>query len=175
MTVKIVIFSMLGLLIFIKFRKELGSFSSHGIYMFFAFESLLALFFLNIGFFFHSGFSWYQVLAWLLLIASLLFALSGFYGLKRYGKPIDDWENTTHLISQGIFRYIRHPLYSSLILLNFGIFLKNVTLLSAIACLVSTGFLLTASKVEEKENHAKFGSAYEEYVMKTKHYFPFIF
>jgi len=33
MIVKIVIFSMLALLIFIKFRKELGSFSSHGIYM----------------------------------------------------------------------------------------------------------------------------------------------
>ena len=175
MIVKIVIFSMLALLIFIKFRKAFGSFSSHGFYMFFAFESLLALFFLNIGFLFQGDFSWYQMLAWILLTASLLFALSGFYGMKRYGKPIDDWENTTHLITQGIFHYIRHPLYSSLILLNLGIFLKNVTLLSAIACLVSTGFLVTASKVEEKENYAKFGSAYKEYVMKTKHYFPFIF
>jgi len=176
MTVKIVIFSMLTLLIFIKFRKAFGSFSSHGIYMFFAFESLLALFFLNIGFWFHSGFPWYQMLvAWILLTASLLFALSGFYGLKKYGKPIGDWEDTTRLITQGIFRYIRHPLYSSLILLNLGIFLKNVTLLSTIACLISTGFLVTASKVEEKENHAKFGSAYEEYKIKTKHYFPFVF
>ena len=109
------------------------------------------------------------------MAASLLFALSGFYGLKRYGKPVDDWEDTTHLITQGIFHYIRHPLYSSLILLNLGIFLKNVTLLSTIACLIATVFLVTASKVEEKENHAKFGSAYEEYMMKTKHYFPFIF
>ena len=146
MTVKIVIFSMLALLIFIKFRKALGSFSSHGFYMFFAFESLLALLFLNISFLFHSGFSWYQMLSWILLVASLLFALSGFYGLKQYGKPIGAWENTTHLITQGIFHYIRHPLYSSLILLNLGIFLKNVTLLSTIACLISTGFLVTASK-----------------------------
>jgi len=166
---------MLALLIFIKFRKELGLFSSHGFYMFFAFESLLALIFLNIGFLFNSGFSWYQMPSWILLTASLLFVLSGFYGLKRYGKPIDDWENTTQLITQGIFRYIRHPLYSSLILLNLGIFLKNVTLLSTIACFVCTGFFVTASKVEEKENYAKFGSAYKEYVMKTKHYFPFIF
>jgi len=175
MTVKIVIFSILALLIFFKFRKELGLFSSHGFYMFFAFEALLALIFLNIGFWFHSGFSWYQMLAWILMAASLLFALSGFYGLKKYGKPIDDWEDTTHLITQGIFRYIRHPLYSSLILLNLGIFLKDVSLLSTIACLISTGFLVAASKVEEKENHAKFGSAYEEYMVKTKHYFPFIF
>ena len=175
MTVKIVIFSMLAILIFIKFRKAFGSYSRHDFYMFFAFESLLALLFLNIGFWFHSDFSWYQMPSWILLTASLLFALSGFYGLKQYGKPIDDWENTTHLITQGIFHYIRHPLYSSLILLNLGIFLKNVTLLSTIACLISTGFLVTASKVEEKENHAKFGSAYEEYMMKTKHYFPFIF
>ena len=175
MTVKIVIFSMLALLIFIKFRKALGSFRSHGFYMFFAFESLLALLFLNIGFLFNSGFSWYQMPSWILLTASLLFVLSGFYGLKQYGKPIDDWEDTTHLITRGIFHYIRHPLYSSLILLNLYIFIENISLLSAIACLVSTGFLVTASKVEEKENCAKFGNAYEEYMMKTKHYFPFIF
>ena len=87
------------------------------------------------------------------------FALSGFYGLRQYGKPIDDWENTTHLITEGVFHYIRHPLYASLILLNLGIFLKNINLLSTVAYLISTGFLVAASKVEEKENHAKFGSA----------------
>ena len=82
MRVKIEILSMLALLIFANFRKELGSFSNHGFYMFFAFEALLALFFLNIGFLFNSGFSWYQLLAWIPLAASLLFVLSGFYGLK---------------------------------------------------------------------------------------------
>ena len=174
MTVKIVIFSMLALLIFIKFKKELGSLNTHGFYMFFAFESLLVLLFLNIGFWFHSGFSWYQMPSWILLAASLLFALSGFYGLRQYGKPIDDWENTTYLITEGVFHYIRHPLYSSLILLNLGIFLKNINLLSTVAYLISTGFLVAASKVKEKENHAKFESAYEEYMMKTKLYFPFI-
>jgi protein-S-isoprenylcysteine O-methyltransferase Ste14 len=175
MIIKIAVFAILALLVLIVFRGELRSLASHGFYMFFAFESLLALLFFNTDFWIHRPFSWYQILSWIILAISALLAFSGFYGLKKYGKPVEGWEETTELIRKGIFRYIRHPLYSSLILLSIGILLKNMALQPFIACLVCVSFLVTASMIEEKENLAKFGDSYRAYAHDTRRYIPFIF
>jgi protein-S-isoprenylcysteine O-methyltransferase Ste14 len=175
MIIKISVFAVLALMVLIVFRGELRSLTSHGFYMFFAFESLLALLFFNTDFWIHKAFSWYQILSWILLVISALLAFSGFYGLKKYGKPVEGWEETTELIKKGIFRYIRHPLYSSLMLLAIGILLKNVALQPLISFFVCISFLVTASMVEEKENLAKFGDPYQTYANETKRYIPFIF
>lgn len=175
MIIKISVFAILALLVLIVFRGELRSLTSHGFYMFFAFESLLALLFFNVDFFVFGVFPWYQILSWIFLVMSALLAFSGFYGLKKYGKPVEGWEETTELIKNGIFRYIRHPLYSSLILLAIGILLKNMALQPFIACLVCISFLVTASMMEEKENLAKFGDSYHTYTHETRRYIPFIF
>ncbi len=175
MIIKISVFAVLALIVFIVFRGELRSLTSHGFYMFFAFESLLALLFFNVDSFVFRVFPWYQILSWVFLVISALLAFSGFYGLKKYGKPIVGWEETTELIKKGIFRYIRHPLYSSLILLAIGILLKNMALQSFIACFVCISFLVTASMVEERENLAKFGGSYHTYANDTRRYIPFIF
>ena len=142
--------------------------------MFFAFELLLALILLNTTFWITNFLSWTRILSQILLIFSPFIALSGFYCLKKLGKPTDEWENTTRLINRGIFRYIRHPLYSSLILLSLGILLRNVTLMPIILCSICMLFLITASLVEEKENLAKFGDAYMDYKETTRRYIPFI-
>jgi protein-S-isoprenylcysteine O-methyltransferase Ste14 len=174
MVLKSILFAVIALIIFLEFRKELGSLKSHAFYVFFALEGLLVLVFLNLGFWSSGSVLRYPLISCILLIISALVAVSGFYGLKRYGKPLDDWENTTHLIQCGIFRYIRHPLYSSLILLNIGIFLKHISWASAIACCFSVVFLVAGSKVEERENIEKFGEEYHSYMGATKHYIPFI-
>ena len=174
MTAKIVIFLIIAILVFIKFRPALRSVTSHGFYVFFAFESLLALLFFNIGFWAANVLSWYQILSWIFLVSSAFIAISGFYGLKKYGKPDDEWENTTLLINRGIFCYIRHPLYSSLILLVLGILLKRVTLLTVVLCSICIFFLITASLMEERENLKKFGDAYTTYKRTTMRYVPFI-
>jgi protein-S-isoprenylcysteine O-methyltransferase Ste14 len=174
MTIKIIVFSIVALLIFIKFRPALRSVTSHGFYVFFAFESLLALLFFNIGFWKVNVLSWPQILSWILLVSSAFIALSGFFCLKKHGEPEDEWENTTLLISKGIFRYIRHPLYSSLILLCIGILLKNVTIIATFLCFICTLFLIIASLMEERENLEKFGVSYTDYMKSTMRYFPFV-
>ena len=174
MTAKIVIFVIIALLIFIKFRPELRSVTTHGFYVFFAFESLLALIFVNMYFSAVHVVLLYQIISWIFLVVSAFIAISGFYNLKKDGKPDDEWENTTLLINRGIFRYIRHPLYSSLILLVIGILLKRVTLLTIVLCSICILFLITASLVEERENFVKFGDAYTTYKRTTMRYIPFI-
>jgi len=94
--------------------------------------------------------------------------------LKMVGRPKGGIENTTVLLKRGAYKYIRHPLYSSLLLLGWGVFLKDVSLVSITLVLVASVFLVATAKVEEKENLQKFGADYSGYMKKTKMFIPFI-
>lgn len=174
MGIKWIIFAILSTLIVLKFRKELFAFRRHGPYMFMAAEGLLVLFIFNGGSMFESPFTSRHVFSWALMVVSAAFSLFGFYGLKRYGRAAQHWENTTRLVQEGVFKYIRHPLYASLMFLAIGMLLKDVSLQATSACLLILFFLMVASRVEEGENAAKFGAEYERYALKTKRYLPFI-
>lgn len=84
-------------------------------------------------------------------------------------------EDTSSLITTGLFKYIRHPLYLSLILLGFGILAKNAGLIQWIFSLINFFSMILTAKVEEKEMILKFGDDYKEYMKKTKMFIPFIF
>lgn len=174
MSVKTSIFVVLGLLVFLGFKSKLRSLNNHDFYMFFVSEALLVLLYFNLDFWFRRPFLWPHILSWIFLFISIMMAVSGFFGLTKYGKPIGNFENTTQLVTRGIYSRIRHPLFASLIFLNTGILLKDVSLKSIVPCFISIAFLVAASKVEERENLAKFGDAYEDYKKATKNYIPFI-
>jgi protein-S-isoprenylcysteine O-methyltransferase Ste14 len=147
----------------------------HGIARFFAFESILALFLLNVRFWFHEPFSVVHVLAWICLALSLFLAAHGLYLLMKIGRPDGQLENTTRLVVRGAYKFIRHPLYASIAFLGLGIFLKRVTVLtSVLAAVVLVSVYLTA-KIEEREMLAKFGNEYAAYRTKTKMFVPFVF
>ena len=84
---------------------------------------LLALSALNVWF--TDALSSRQLISWLLLALSILAACLGFVTFYRMGKPEDGMEKTTELITAGIYRYIRHPRYLSLILGGYGAMLKD--------------------------------------------------
>jgi protein-S-isoprenylcysteine O-methyltransferase Ste14 len=174
MIIKAIIFAVLSTVIVLKFRKELLAFRRHGPYMFVAAEGLLLLFIFNGGSLFEDPFTVRQSFSWALMMVSAAFALFAFYGLRRYGRAVQHWENTTRLVQEGVFKYIRHPLYASLMFLAAGMLLKDVSLWAALACILTVCFLVAASRVEERENAAKFGEEYERYKLRTKRYLPFI-
>ena len=147
---------------------------SHGFFRFFAFESILALILLNVGQWFHNPFSAHQIVSWVLLGVSLFMAVHGFYLLGVIGKPKDhNIENTTTLVMVGAYKYIRHPLYSSLFFMGWGVFFKAPSLLGIILVLAITAFVTATAKVEEKENLRKFGAEYAEYMKRTTMFIPF--
>ncbi len=148
---------------------------SHGFYRFFAFELILALVALNLEHWFRDPLSASQLVSWLLLLASLLLAVHGFYMLHTAGRPKGAIENTTALVEQGAYRYIRHPLYSSLLLLVWGVFLKAPSLPHAILALAASGCLVATARVEEVENLDRFGPDYAVYMQNTKMFVPFLF
>jgi protein-S-isoprenylcysteine O-methyltransferase Ste14 len=142
---------------------------------FIAFESILSLIFLNHQSWFAAPFSFRQIVSWFCLILSIYLVIHAFYLIKTKGNPSGDFEDTTCLITSGPYRYIRHPLYMSLILFAFGAFLKDPSWLGA--GLASANFLsvfLTAS-IEERHNLERFGEEYKNYWSGTKRFIPFLF
>jgi protein-S-isoprenylcysteine O-methyltransferase Ste14 len=171
------------ILVFIS-RASLNKPRSHGFYRFFAWEAILALFLLNVDFWFRDLFAWHQIIAWTLLFASILPLAFGVQSLRTRGKPAEKregdpsllaFEKTTQLVTTGIYRYIRHPLYSSLFLLAWGIFFKLPSLAGGFLVVAATVFLILTAKADEAECTNFFGPQYQDYMKKTKMFLPFLF
>jgi len=78
-------------------------------------------------------------------------------------------------VTTGIYRYIRHPLYSSLLLLAWGIFFKLPSLVGGILVITATIFLVLTAKADEAECTKFFGPAYQEYMKRTRRFVPHLF
>ncbi len=146
----------------------------HGFFRFFAFETIVLLVLTNSSYWFQNPFTLLQIISWLLLIGSLMLAFHGFYLLRMIGKPEGGWEDTTHLVKRGAYRYIRHPLYSSLLLFGAGALLKHVSLATISLFLALIAFMIATAKIEEAENINHFGSEYVDYKKISKMFVPFI-
>ena len=142
---------------------------------FLAFESILSLIFLNAAVWFLDPFSALQVISWICLIGSIYLAGQGFFLIKTKGNPEGDFEDTTTLITSGVFKYIRHPLYTSLILFSLGAFLKEPSFFgTGLVITTVIGVYLTA-RIEEGHNLERFGETYQNYMEQTKRFIPKIF
>ena len=146
----------------------------HGFYRFFAFEGLLALVLLNVSYWFTDPLSVRQIISWLLLAGSIPLAAGGFYLLHQVGRPEQGIEQTTALVTSGLYRYIRHPLYASLLPATWGVFLKHPGLIPGLLAGAITTLLWAMAKVEEKENLLRFGEAYAAYIKNSKMFIPFL-
>jgi protein-S-isoprenylcysteine O-methyltransferase Ste14 len=149
---------------------------SHGFFRFFTFEATVALILLNVMQWFQNPLSAHQIISWFLLGVSLFLAVHGFYLLGTIGKAKHfNIEDTKALVKVGAYRYIRHPLYSSIFFMGWGVFFKDPSLLGIILVVAITAFITAAAKVEEGENLRKFGADYAEYRKRTKMFIPFFF
>jgi protein-S-isoprenylcysteine O-methyltransferase Ste14 len=157
---------------------------SHGFYRFFAWEFIIALFLLNVNAWFKNPFSWHQLASWFLLIVCIVPLVYGIRSLSNKGRPVKHrqaepqlltFEKTTTLVNTGIYHYIRHPLYSSLLLLTWGIFFKTASWLGALLALITTVFLWATAKADEAECIRFFGSECTAYMKHTKRFIPFLF
>jgi protein-S-isoprenylcysteine O-methyltransferase Ste14 len=172
---EILIFVVANVAILYVSRPSSRDIRSHGFYRFFAFEAVLVLFLLNMRYWFNAPFSIHQIASWFFLLCSLFLVVHGFYLLRLIGKPKRDIEDTTVLVKQGAYKYIRHPLYSSLFFGCWGAFFKQPSPIGTILGVFASIAIIATAKVEERENLQKFGDEYSEYLRSTKMLIPFLF
>jgi protein-S-isoprenylcysteine O-methyltransferase Ste14 len=164
-------------------RKPLKNPGVHGFYRFFVFEGILAIILLNYPFWFTDPFSPLHLFSWMLLAFSVYYIIASLLLLKRHGgqqkrKTMPEnfsFENTVHVVDKGLYRYVRHPMYSSLLFLGWGAFCKHPTWLTGTITLCITFFLFAAARVEEKENIQFFGQEYVLYMERSKRFIPWFF
>lgn len=164
-------------------RASLRAPRSHGFHRFLAWEAILALFLLNVGEWFRDPFSLIHLLAWFCLLVSGYLVIAAVYYLRRLGHPdrqrqdaaLLGFEKTSSLVTAGVYHYLRHPMYSSLLFLAWGIFCKDPTWLAGGLALAATGFLIVTARLDEIECLQFFGPLYQEYMQRTKMFIPFVF
>jgi protein-S-isoprenylcysteine O-methyltransferase Ste14 len=163
--------------------RSLRSPRSHGFYRFFGFELLAVLIAVNAPDWFRDPLSARQLASWFLGAVSIPLAIEGFRLLRIVGKPARaphrstnlTFENTTALVAVGAYRFIRHPLYASLLALAWCAGLKNPSAASFCLTLAATGFLVATALAEERENLQFFGEPYAAYMKTTRRFIPYLF
>ncbi len=182
MQTKILIFIVLSIPILALSWRPLKSYRNHGFYRFFGWECLLWLIVSNVRHWFENPLSFYQVLSWILLFYSIFIVMAGFLTMRREGKAhhsrqdeaLYSFEKTTNLVDTGIFGYIRHPMYGSLIFLSLGVYLKHPGIVLSFVTFAAILFFYVTSLREERENIVWFGDSYREYTKRTKKFIPYI-
>jgi protein-S-isoprenylcysteine O-methyltransferase Ste14 len=169
-------------------RRMLKDPRCHGFYRFFVFQCIIVLITLNAPY-------WIQprgvldFLSTYLLYIALFYALAGYYQLWTSGRPrlglktktFLGFENTTILVTTGLYRFIRHPMYGALLFLAVGLYLRGIlnaspgrVVITSLAVGCCLGFVLLAAWAEERENLDRFGEAFERYRRTTKMFIPLV-
>lgn len=105
-------------------------------------------------------------------ITALFLILNGWYNIyKKYWSKED---GTGSLVKSGIYRYIRHPQYTGLLLLSFGMLAEWATLPMLILYPVIIVMYVRLAKKEENDMLKEFGIEYAEYMSTSKMFIPFV-
>jgi protein-S-isoprenylcysteine O-methyltransferase Ste14 len=164
-------------------RRSITRPQTHGFFRFLAWEAIVGLVFLHAPVWLRDWSSGHQILSWILLVASLFPLVLGVRALRRRGvgenktrtePELLAFERTGRVIRDGVFKYIRHPLYCSLLLLAWGVFFKAPSLVAALLATTATICLLLTARADERECIAIFGDDYRSYMHQTKMFIPYV-
>jgi protein-S-isoprenylcysteine O-methyltransferase Ste14 len=180
--VPLIIFGVLSFIIIFVSRKPLRSLNAHGVYRFVSWECIAWLLVCNVPYWFSNILGIWQLISWSFLFYASYLVIAGIVEMKHAGgtdtsreEHLFEFEKTSELVTSGIFKYVRHPLYASLVFLTWAICLKKPDWILVAISGVSTVFLFLTAWVEEKENITYFGAKYKDYMKHTKMFIPFVF
>ena len=70
----------------------------------------------------------YYLVGFLIIIISFIILLVAIKELGRNLSPFPKPINNSNLVTSGIYRFTRHPMYYSLILISFGVFITKLSI-----------------------------------------------
>lgn len=110
-----------------------------------------------------------EVAGLLLILLSLLLVFSAIPQFRKHGTSVDVYKPTTTLVTSGVFRFTRNPMYLSLTLLYIGlsILFDNLWIfLMVVPAVLMVSFLNI--RREEGELEAQFGDDYRDYKRRVR-------
>ncbi len=110
-----------------------------------------------------------------LLSVSSFILVSYAIGGHRKSVPLchQPHDRPTHLVVEGAYRKVRHPLYTAHLLLLFGVFVLVPHWISFLTFVYGVLMLVfTARKEEEQFLSSEFGNEYQTYMEKTGRFLP---
>lgn len=102
----------------------------------------------------------------ILCAIGLLTMLLAFLSIRGVVQIEPEPKEEGHLISSGIYKYIRHPIYTGMAILVCGLFLRRPALLITIASAAVIIFLIVKTRFEEELLKQKYAN-YAEYKKHT--------
>ena len=85
-----------------------------------------------------------------LITLALIFIVFSVRQLGKSLSPMPRPKENSKLITSGIYRFFRHPMYYSLIIISFSFFLKSLTIYSLILSILLTIIISNKIKIEEE-------------------------
>jgi len=104
----------------------------------------------------------------ILLIFGILILLKSIYDLGLNISPFIKPRSNSNLIKKGIYSKLRHPMYFSLLIVSFSIFLKNISLYYFVILTALNFVLKIKIKLEEKYLLKRF-KTYQKYREEVKY------
>jgi protein-S-isoprenylcysteine O-methyltransferase Ste14 len=110
---------------------------------------------------------WYvrMIILGLSLVIALFLMKSGHIAARHEQRPVG-------VLSDGAFRYVRHPLYLGSILSYMGVAIATASLLSLILLVLIFVFYNYIADYEEKLLEERFGEEYKSYKKRTGRWVP---
>jgi protein-S-isoprenylcysteine O-methyltransferase Ste14 len=114
-----------------------------------------------------------RILGLVLFLIGIVFALwARKYLGKNWGMPMTQ-KQSPELVTSGPYRYIRHPIYSGMLLMALGSLL-DVNLYWLVVFVVFAVYFVYSSVFEEALMMKQFPKEYPSYKRKTKMFIPFV-
>lgn len=166
-------------LLFIPFRKKVG-WRTHGVYSSFIIALFAEMFGFPLTIYFVSSYFGRitfqnEFLSYMNLVGMPIGLIITGFGLLLVivgWRPI--YRSKEELVTQGVYRYVRHPQYLGLILVTLGWLIHWPTIPTAVMWPILVIMYYKLAKKEEKELEGKFGERYLLYKKNVPMFIPTI-
>lgn len=122
----------------------------------------------------YAGNFWLSLTAFVLTLSGIVICSAALLQLGKNLTPVPTPRKSGHLVDRGVYKYIRHPIYSGLILTVAGIALYNLSYPRLLVTAIIYFFFVYKSRYEESLLIEKYPE-YTVYMKKTGRLFPKLF
>jgi len=119
--------------------------------------------------------SMHSIVGLALIVIGLTLTFVAASTLRRFYSPTLRVRRDHQLITHGLYRFVRHPLYTGMGTATVGVLVYSSSLYGLLILLALVPLLVNRIRIEEQMMTAEFGDSYRSYKKTTHKLIPFIY